>query len=284
MQLHELTDIMQQKEMSFAECLNNIQTSVPEPGSTEDLMLQQCELKVTPADDKYPKHAMHVYAQNKYCNDWNEKMLAFISGMQYKHIAKDSKKDDCTEMADVHMSDKPQDTGNMRNVLDVKVGARVMLTTNIDVGNGLTNGAVGTVANIITDQITGEMKTILVEFDNDNVGCEAKCRSLYTYINHNAVAIENVQVTFPVNRAKQSLQETRKHFPLTLAWAVTIHKCQGLTLPEIVVDMTPTKGTFAAGQADVTFSRVCTCEKLHIINYTYGQICISPNRSWRCKG
>ena len=36
--------------MSFAQCLNNIRTSVPQQGSTEDL-LQQCELKVTPADD-----------------------------------------------------------------------------------------------------------------------------------------------------------------------------------------------------------------------------------------
>ena len=189
-------------------------------------MLQQCELKVTPADDTYPRQL---------------------------------------------------DTGNMRKILDVKVGARVMLTTNIDVSDGLTNGAVGTVANIITDEITGEMKTILVEFDNDNVGCEAKCRSLYTYSNHNAVPIEKVQVTFPVNRAKQSLQATRKQFTLTLAWAVTIHKCQGLTLPQIVVDMTPTQGTFTAGQAYVTFSRVYTHEKLHIINYTCAQIHISPN-------
>ena len=263
--------------MSFAECLNNIRTSVPEPGSTEDLMLQQCELKVTPTDDTYPRHAMHVYAQNKYCDDWNENMLAFLSGKQYRYIAQDSKKDDCTEMADVHMSDKPRHTGNMRKILNLKVGARVMLTINIDVSDGLTNGAMGTVANIITEEITGEMKTILVEFDNDNVGCEAKYMSLYTNINHNAVPIEKVQVTFPVNRAKQSLQATRKQFPLTLAWAVTIHKCQGLTLPQIVVDMTPTKGTFAAGQAYVAFSRVRTHEKLHIINYTHAQICISPN-------
>ena len=143
-----------------------------------------------------------------------------------------------------------------------------MIATNIDVSDGLTNCAVGTVVNIITVEITGEMKTILVEFDNDNVGCEAKCRSLYRYCNHNAVPIEKAQVTFPVNRTKQSLQETRKQFPLTLAWAVTIHKCQGLTLPQIVMDMTPTKETFTAGQAYVAFSRVCTHEELHIINYT----------------
>ena len=81
---------------------------------------------------------------------------------------------------------------------------------------------------------------------------------------------------FPVNRAKQSLQATRKQFPLTLAWAVTIHKCQGLTLPEIVVDMTPAKGAFAAAQAYVALSRVCTHEKLHIINYTHAQT--SPSK------
>ena len=43
------------------------------------------------------------------------------------------------------------------------------------------------------------------------------------------------------------------------------------------MDLTPTKGTFAAGQAYVAFSRVRTHEKLHIINYTHAQICISPN-------
>ena len=45
----------------------------------------------------------------------------------------------------------------------------------------------------------------------------------------------------------------------------------------IVVDMSPTKGTFAAGQAYVAFSRVRTCEELHIINYTRAQIRISPS-------
>ena len=62
------------------------------------------------------------------------------------------------------------------------------------------------------------------------------------------------------------------NFPLSLAWAVTIHKCQGLTLPEIVVDMSPEKGTYAPGQAYVALSRVRELDKLHIINYTHTQI------------
>ena len=44
--------------------------------------------------------------------------------------------------------------------------------------------------------------------------------------------------------------------------------CQGLTLPEIVVDMTPAKGHYTVGQAYVAFSRVTQLDKLHIINYT----------------
>ena len=45
----------------------------------------------------------------------------------------------------IDVSLKPQKMGNLRKVLHVKVGARVMLTTNIDVSDGLSNGAVGTV-------------------------------------------------------------------------------------------------------------------------------------------
>ena len=57
-------------------------------------------------------------------------------------------------------------------------------------------------------------------------------------------------------------------FPLTLAWAVTIQKCQGLTISEIVIDMTHAKGKSKPGEAYVAFSRVKTLDKLYIINYT----------------
>ena len=59
----------------------------------------------------------------------------------------------------------------------MKVGARVMLTTDIDVSDGLTNGAVGTVKYVITQEITERDKVILVEFDNRDVGQEAKPKS-----------------------------------------------------------------------------------------------------------
>ena len=151
-----------------------------------------------------------------------------------------------------------------------------MITTNINITDGLTNGAMGTVTNIVNDERTGKMSTILVSFHSKHVGQEAMHTSVYKSTNQNAVPIYQTQATFPIHK-KASYQATRSQFPLTLAWAVTIHKCQGLTLPEIVIDMTPAKGKFKPGEAYVVFSRVRTIEKLHIINYTWNQIHVSEH-------
>ena len=62
MQLHELTQSMRQKDMEFVKCLNKICTTVPLEGSNKDRMLQNCELKMNPNDEKYPSDALHVYA------------------------------------------------------------------------------------------------------------------------------------------------------------------------------------------------------------------------------
>ena len=276
MQLHELTQSMRQKDMKFIKCLNNIRTTVPLPGSEEDTMLHSRELKINPNHENYPHDAMHVYAQNVHCDEWNENRLKLLPGKQYTNIAIDSKKDDCTELANVTMPTNPCETGNLCTVLTIKIHARVMITTNIDVADGLTNGAMGTVTNVIIDQTTGKMNVILVAFDSQHVGQETRCTSIYHTLHQNAVPIHLTQATFTIDK-KTSFQATRTQFPLTLAWAVTIHKCQGLTLPEIVIDMTPSKGKFRPGEAYVAFSRVRTLETLYIINYTRNQICVSEH-------
>ena len=151
-----------------------------------------------------------------------------------------------------------------------------MITTNIDVADALTNGAMGTVTNVVIDQTTGKMTVILVAFDSEHVGQETSHTGVYNSIHQNAVPIHCTQATFPIDK-KASFQATRTQFLLTLVWAVTIHKCQGLTLSEIVIDMTPAKGKFKPGEAYVAFSRVRTLKKLHIINYPQSQIRVSEH-------
>ena len=274
--LHELTEVMRQRDIEFVSALQSIRMRQPDEGSFEDNMLRKCQLAYSVADDLYPHSAVHVYAQNIYCDDWNETMLARLTGNMFSSVAIDSKKDTATNLANIKMPDKPRDTGNLRHTLRLKVGARVMLTTNVDVSDGLTNGSMGVVQHIDIDGETRSMKAILVKFDGDNVGLSAKMSSRYKNTFPSSVPIYKGQATFIVS-GRKSCHASRTQFPITLAWAVTIHKCQGLTLDEIVVDMSPSKGKFSAGQAYVAFSRVRELSKLHIINYSRSQIRVSPH-------
>ena len=80
MQLHELTQSMRQKDMKFINCLNKIHTTVPLEGSEEDKILQSCELKLNSNHENYPHDAMHVYAQNVHCDEWNENRVKLLPG------------------------------------------------------------------------------------------------------------------------------------------------------------------------------------------------------------
>ena len=151
-----------------------------------------------------------------------------------------------------------------------------MITINIDVSDGLTNAVMGSIVDIVKDEKKLNVKVVLVKFDNRDVGQSARSNSLYKHINSDAVPIVQFQVSFQIN-SSSSCSASRLQFTLRLCWGVTILKCQGLTLEEIVVDMTPTKGTYHPGQAYVAFSRVKKLEGLHIVNYTRSQIKISPN-------
>ena len=75
-----------------------------------------------------------------------------------------------------------------------------MITTNIDVADGLPNGAMGTVTNVVIGQTTGKMSVILVAFDSEHVGQETRHTSVYNSMHQNAVPINCTQATFPVDK------------------------------------------------------------------------------------
>ena len=135
-----------------------------------------------------------------------------------------------------------------------------MLTTNIDVSDGLVNGARGEVVHIVTN---GDHKVTHI-LDHPNVGISARQCSQFRQRYPTAVPLKKHEAVF-LAKGKRGSEITRLHFPLTLAYASTIHKVQGLTLDKIVVDM---KGTrFSPGQAYVAFSRVKKREGLYIVNF-----------------
>ena len=166
------------------------------------------------------------------------------------------------------MSKKRSETGGLHDMLKIAVNARVMLTANVDVSDGLVNGAMGSVVCVITDN-KNEVNVILIYFDNANVGLKCIQTSSYKNVYPKAVPISKHEVKF-LARGKKGAEVTRLQFPLTLAWATTIHKVQGLTQDEIVVDMK--SGRFSPGQAYVACSRVKNMQGLHITNFNVAAI------------
>ena len=57
---------------------------------------------------------MHVYEQNAHCDAWNTYKLKLLPGKEFTNIATDSKKDDCTELANITMPTNPHETGNLK--------------------------------------------------------------------------------------------------------------------------------------------------------------------------
>ena len=96
--LHELTQVMHQNDLTFVTALHKIRINQPANGSPEDNLLHSRELSCVPGDMSYPYDAMHVYAQNMYCDEWNEYMLGRLAGGTETCIAINSQKDTAANM------------------------------------------------------------------------------------------------------------------------------------------------------------------------------------------
>lgn len=83
-----------------------------------------------------------------------------------------------------NLSDKRSDTGGLHDVFKLSIGARVMLTPNVDVSDGLVNRARGEVAHVVTST-DNKVTKILVKFDNPNVGLKAIQSSSYRSVYQN---------------------------------------------------------------------------------------------------
>ncbi len=273
-QLFELTQTMRQRDdVAFAELLGRVRTA----SCTKDDIATLKSREILPTHPNYPTQALHVFKTNAQVDAHNDKHLQRLhhEGKPVVHIeAKDSKRDKQTEqLSDIPTPTKRAETGGLHTVLRLAVGARVMLTVNVDVTDGLCNSASGTVVGFHANG--NAIIAVLVQFDHDRVGSKARAESQYKRRFPQAVPIFRHEASFQVGRGRGVIQKTRQQFPLTLAWACTIHKVQGTTLDKIVVSMEG-RGAFQPGQAYVALSRVKTIHGLHILGFSEAAIRLSP--------
>ncbi len=269
--MHELTEIMRQEENDYATVLNNIRTCGKEgikEGSPEDTLLLSRELNIGEEDPAYPHDVLHVYAKREHADGYNRRKLAQLNGPYV--VSKAVIKTNTRCVIDFPGSN-PRDTGNLVVSLEIKVGARVMMPVNVDVSDGLFNGAMGTLVDVEIGA-DGQVKVMFVEFDNPIVGAMAKQARPANPKHKNAVPITKVEATF-FKDGNRGVECHIIQFPLVPCYGLTIHKTQGLTVDGIVVNMAE---RFNYGQAYVAFSRVRKLSGLHIIGYDRKKIKSSP--------
>lgn len=123
--------------------------------------------------------------------------------------------------------------------LSLKIGSRVMLLWNLDVSEGLANGSLGTVLDLSANDVT-------VEFDVGKI---------------KRVEKNTWEMLSPMDEVLAS----KTQIPLRLAYAVSVHKTQGMQFDYMEMDI---DRAFAPGQAYVALSRAKSLEGLRVNNWS----------------
>ena len=267
--MYELVDIMRQKDdLAFAQLLNRLRLNEM---TEEDKQKLQTRVVDRETGD-YPKDALHLFAQNYYVDQHNDTILSQLPGEKYVISCHDSVVS-ANIPANRHQSliDKlPKDygqTGQLKKSLTVVVGMIVVHTANVDVEDGLTNGATGVVKHIDFRWMEGTNRPsiIWVLFDDPRVGraTREKNRKFYnSSIHADWTPVFETQRTFIHNY--KTFQ--RSQFPVTPASGKSVWKAEGATVDKVVVDLSQKETRKIPHIHYVAFSRVKKLEDLYILN------------------
>lgn len=217
----ELTHVYRQQDDTFISLLNNIRE-----GKTTATDLQRLNERYNPAfQPKNGSDYIRLTTHNRMAESYNEEQLRNLPTKAYTFSAETD--------GNFPEYNYPTDFN-----LTLKVGAQVMFIRNDNNGRYY-NGRIGHITHV-------DNKKIAVLCPGDEEEFEVEIETW-----------ENTKYTLneKTKQIEAEVQGSFKQYPLRLAWAITIHKSQGLTFEHAIIDA---QASFASGQVYVALSRCKT--------------------------
>lgn len=216
----ELTKVYRQKEKQFLQLLEEIRYNTADWETLEMINTRHI------SSHEWPEDSIVICSRKYLAQAINQKKLAALTGQTKIYQAK------ATGNFSKNTSPAPTE-------LIVKEGAKVMLLKN-DPAKEYVNGTIGTVISCHDNFIVIKIK------EEDQEKQVVLHKVIWENIKYRLG--DDGQITAEVTG-------TFEQFPITLAWAITIHKSQGITFESVVIDLG--HGAFDFGQSYVALSR-CT--------------------------
>jgi len=222
LQMIELHEVFRQKEKRFLQLLSSIRN-----GSLDYEDVEEINARYIPDFPRNEPLYITISARNQTVNEINKSRLGELKSEEFLYL--------------------PEIKGEIKNEpmdspLVLKEGAQVMFIKN-DPQRKFVNGSIGIVSALGVDEVWVDLQS-----ENGNSVRIKVEKSVWE-----AVKYKEANTTI-----EPQIVGTYSQYPLKLAWAVTIHKCQGNTFDRVIIDLKG--GAFEAGQTYVALSRCRTLE------------------------